>query len=203
MGPGGHLGILGREGQIVLWLESQNSRKQILTVWNEGGGGFSLPTSGILCGEKGKRDLEQSKGKEGELLQVRAGAQAAESVPPWRAVWWAGRRPSLARSALPAEGLGLKARMTRPCPCLHSPGPLLFSASCYLPWLPARSQDLLPSSLPCPLRPEAQGPGRKKEVSDQKAQRKNEAGVNNGERVTWAWLLPCWPHLYMGLVTPT
>lgn len=48
-GPGGHLGILGREGQIVLWLwlASRNSRKQMPTQWNpEGEGGFSPPTSG-------------------------------------------------------------------------------------------------------------------------------------------------------------
>lgn len=81
--------FLGREGQIVLWLESQNSRKPVLTPWNtEGGGGFSLPTSGTLYGEKRKPDLKQSQGEEGELQQVRAGPQAAGSVPQW----WAGRR---------------------------------------------------------------------------------------------------------------
>lgn len=102
----------------------------------------------------------------------------------------------------PAEGLELKARVTRPCPCPHSPGPLLFSASCYLPWPPARSQDLTPSSLPCPLGPEAQGPGRKKEVSDQKVQRKDKARVKNGKWVTLASPLPCWPHPYNGTSHP-
>lgn len=111
----------------MLWLASQNSRKQIPAQWNpEGGGGFSLPTSGTLYREKGKPDLEQSEGEEGELQGVRAGAQAAGSVPQR----WVGRRQA-ARAALPAQGLGLKARMTRPCPCPHSPGPLLFSASSF------------------------------------------------------------------------
>lgn len=54
-GPGGHLGIFGREGQIVLWLrlERRNSRKQMPTQWNpEGGGGFSPPASGTPFGQK-------------------------------------------------------------------------------------------------------------------------------------------------------
>lgn len=100
----------------------------------------------------------------------------------------------MARVPLPAEGQQLKAGVTSPCPCPYSPGPLLFSASCCLLWQPAWSQDLTASSLPCPLGPKAQGPGGKKEVSDQKVQRKNEGvGVEKEKWVTLAWPLLCWP----------
>lgn len=57
----------------------------------------------------------------------------------------------------------------------------LFSAFCCLPWQPAQSRDLTASSLPYPLGPEAQGPGGKKDVADQKVQRRKEAGVEKGK----------------------
>lgn len=124
-----------------------------------------------------KPDPEQSKGKEGTLQRDRAGAHAGGSIHQW----WARRRQLLAGVALPAEGLQLKAGVTRPCPCPYSPGPLLFSASCCLPWQPAWSRDLSASSLPCPLGPEAQGPGGKKDEADQKPQSRNEAQVEAGK----------------------
>lgn len=95
----------------------------------------------------------------------------------------AGREEAVAgRSTLSAEGVHFKARVTRPCPCPYSPGPLAISASCCLPWQPARSRDLTASCLHCPLGPEAQGPGGKKDVADQKVQRRKEAGAEEGNR---------------------
>lgn len=93
-----------------------------------------------------------------------------------------------------AQGWG---DQTLPLPC--SPGPLLFSASCCLLWQPARSRDLTASSLPCPLGPEAQGPGGKEDVADSMVQRRNEAGVEDGKRgdsglATYPFL-PQLPHL--------
>lgn len=118
-----------------------------------------------------------------------------------------GERQLLATVALPAEGFQLQAGVTRPCPCPHSFGPLLFSASCCLLWQPARSQDLTASFLSCPLGPGAQGPGGKKDVANQKVQRRNKAGVEDGKQgvpVPGLFRVPGLSYLICktGLVTP-
>ena len=62
-GPGGHLGILGREKHTLpqLWPESSNSRKQLGgTPREEGASPFPLVEP--LRGEKWEPDLELSKG---------------------------------------------------------------------------------------------------------------------------------------------
>lgn len=84
-------------------------------------------------------------------------------------------RPSLQRE------LSSRLRGPDPAPALTPLGLRLFSASCCLPWQPAQSRDLTASSLPCPLGPEAQGPGGKKDVADQKVQRRKEAAVEDGK----------------------
>lgn len=77
-----------------------------------------------------------------------------------------GQQAGTSQSGPPCRGNSAQGRGDQTLPLPYSPGPLLFSASCCLPWQPAGSRDLIASSLPCPLGPEAQGPGGKKDMVD-------------------------------------
>lgn len=167
-GPGGHLGILGREKQTLPWLwpESSNSRKQLGgTPREEGASPF--PPVGPFLRRNGNQTQNSQRLRKGSFSRTRPGS-----------CW------GLHLSVVGKEGAGAgwrgppgRGTSAQGCPSPYSLGPLLF-ASCCLPWQPARSRDLTAFSLPGPLRPEPQGPGGKEDATDWKVQT-NTAGVED------------------------
>lgn len=79
-----------------------------------------FPPVGPSRGRNRNQTQDSSKGEERALQQDRAGPHAEGSVCHWRAR----RGWCLAGVASPAEGVQLKAGVTRPCPCPYSLGPL-------------------------------------------------------------------------------